>query len=422
MIENLARLARRHLVLFVALRDPALDARRPGAPRRPHRASTARWSRATSCASARSCCGGCGASAPTARGGAGGGLEHAAHQPLPRHQAPGAGVKSVEFRREREATRGASSRPWSHACEARGPAHADARPSSAACRCSTARRCRRSAWRAPSRSTATWSSTWRAWPRARTSASTAPSAPPLEAAPALPGRRFPATVRALRRHLALSAALLVLGVGDRPRPDRRRIPTRFYALVGEDYAQGRTPAATTEELRAGPLRRQAPGRPAGRVRDVPLHAQRAGRHALRGARLRGGRAGHAAAVHQRAAPRRLRGALPGARARLEFWAWLLPHGVTELLAVVLCGAAGLAVGESAALPGPPHAPRATWACAAARPGVVVLGAVLMLLLAGLIEGIFRQTVHDVALRLLGGDAVGAVLDRLLHARGPATPT
>jgi hypothetical protein len=31
--------------------------------------------------------------------------------------------------------------------------------------------------------------------------------------------------------------------------------------------------------------------------------------------------------------------------------------------------------------------------------VVVLGAVLMLLLAGLVEGIFRQTVHDVFVRL-----------------------
>ena len=104
-----------------------------------------------------------------------------------------------------------------------------------------------------------------------------------------------------------------------------------------------------------------------------------------------------AAVHERPAARRVRARSTSERGlALEFWAWVLPHGVTELLAVVLCGAAGLRR-RGAALPGPPHAARQPGR-RGREAGVVVLGAVLMLLLAGLIEGIFRQTVHDVDLR------------------------
>src|SRR5436305_6370748 len=35
----------------------------------------------------------------------------------------------------------------------------------------------------------------------------------------------------------------------------------------------------------------------------------------------------------------------------EFWAWVLPHGVTELTAVCLCGAAGMAIGSALVFPG-----------------------------------------------------------------------
>jgi uncharacterized membrane protein SpoIIM required for sporulation len=83
---------------------------------------------------------------------------------------------------------------------------------------------------------------------------------------------------------------------------------------------------------------------------------------------------------------------------LEFWAWILPHGITELLAVVLCGAAGLAMGESLLFPGR-HTRLVNLGRRGREAGVLVLGSVLMLLLAGLVEGIFRQTVHSVPLRI-----------------------
>jgi uncharacterized membrane protein SpoIIM required for sporulation len=84
---------------------------------------------------------------------------------------------------------------------------------------------------------------------------------------------------------------------------------------------------------------------------------------------------------------------------LEFWAWLLPHGVTELLAVALCGGAGLAVAAAVVAPGRHgrlHAIAETGRTAA----LVVLGACALFLVAGLIEGILRQAIHDVPVRWL----------------------
>jgi len=83
---------------------------------------------------------------------------------------------------------------------------------------------------------------------------------------------------------------------------------------------------------------------------------------------------------------------------LEFWAWVLPHGVTELLAIALCGAAGLRFGAAVAFPGP--APRlerlSRWGREA---GLIVIGAVALFLVAASIEGVFRQLVNDVGARL-----------------------
>lgn len=221
--------------------------------------------------------------------------------------------------------------------------------------------------------------------------------PALEAARRFVTERFPTTVRTLRRHLALSAALLMLGTLTGLGLTATD-PNRFYALVDEDYAQGRTPASTTGELREVLYDDKHPADLLGAfAMYLFTHNARVG---MLCAAL-----GFAAGV-----PVMLllfsNGLLLGAFAALyqerglgiEFWAWILPHGVTELLAVVLCGAAGLAVGESLLFPGR-HTRLHNLGLRGREAGVVVLGAVLMLLLAGLVEGVFRQTVHDVVLRL-----------------------
>ena len=53
MMENLDRLSRRHVVVFVALQDPALAATADRAPADLPWSSTARWSPAACCATAR---------------------------------------------------------------------------------------------------------------------------------------------------------------------------------------------------------------------------------------------------------------------------------------------------------------------------------------------------------------------------------
>ena len=82
---------------------------------------------------------------------------------------------------------------------------------------------------------------------------------------------------------------------------------------------------------------------------------------------------------------------------VDWWLWILPHGVTELSAIVIGGAGGLVIAQSMIFPGRSRrldllrvqGPRA---------GVLAMGAVVMLLLAALIEGFFRQLVTDKGLR------------------------
>ena len=84
--------------------------------------------------------------------------------------------------------------------------------------------------------------------------------------------------------------------------------------------------------------------------------------------------------------------------------WLAIHGTTELFAITLAGAAGLHIGLSLAFPG--RQTRLDAATAAGRrAAVVMMGAVVMLLVAGLLEGIGRQTIDSGPLRAAIGCAM-----------------
>jgi uncharacterized membrane protein SpoIIM required for sporulation len=77
----------------------------------------------------------------------------------------------------------------------------------------------------------------------------------------------------------------------------------------------------------------------------------------------------------------------------EFAAWLSIHGTTELFAALIGGAAGIHIGRSMAFPGE----RSVLAAAAAsgrRAALVMAGTVIMLAVAGLLEGYGRQLVAD----------------------------
>jgi uncharacterized membrane protein SpoIIM required for sporulation len=221
--------------------------------------------------------------------------------------------------------------------------------------------------------------------------------PMRETVAGLLGTRLPQAVRSVAPHLALALALIVLGTLTGMRLTLED-PGRFYSFVSPEYAQGRGPASSTEELLS--VLNDTGGGAADVLTAFAMflftHNAKIGMLAFA--------LGFAAGVpvlfllFQN-------GLLLGAFAALyherglslEFWAWVLPHGVTEFLAIALCGAAGFLLGQSVLFPG--SATRLqNLAHNGRRAGVVVLGAVLLFWLAGLIEGIFRQSVHDLAVR------------------------
>jgi uncharacterized membrane protein SpoIIM required for sporulation len=90
----------------------------------------------------------------------------------------------------------------------------------------------------------------------------------------------------------------------------------------------------------------------------------------------------------------------------EFGGWVFIHGVTELFAVALAGAAGLRIGWSIAFPG--DATRVAAAARAGRQGaIVMLGVVVMLFFAGLLEGVARQLITSDSVRWAIAVATGA---------------
>lgn len=81
----------------------------------------------------------------------------------------------------------------------------------------------------------------------------------------------------------------------------------------------------------------------------------------------------------------------------EVMGWLLIHGVTELFAIVLAGAAGFVIGRAVAFPG--KLSRMTSARdAGRRAALIAAGCVVMLFLAGLLEGFGRQMINSDAAR------------------------
>jgi uncharacterized membrane protein SpoIIM required for sporulation len=82
---------------------------------------------------------------------------------------------------------------------------------------------------------------------------------------------------------------------------------------------------------------------------------------------------------------------------VEFGSWILPHGVTELLAVMLCGGAGFAVGMAAIFPGR-RTRLESLVESGRRAGTIAVGCIAMFFVAALIEGFFRQLVNDVGTR------------------------
>lgn len=210
-------------------------------------------------------------------------------------------------------------------------------------------------------------------------------------------RRFPQLMRRARWHVAMAALFVLLGMATGWLMTAGE-PDLFYSFVPETVAQDRGPASTTAALRAVLY---SGGDDAG----TALHTfasflftnnARIGILAFAlGFALgvptlfllftNGLTLGAFAALYQS------RGL------SIEFWAWVLPHGITELLAVVLCGGAGLLLADAIVFPGR-HTRLETLAIRGRSAAALVIGAVALFFVAALIEGLFRQLVHSVPLR------------------------
>lgn len=206
---------------------------------------------------------------------------------------------------------------------------------------------------------------------------------------------FPAAVRSIALHVAVAAGLLLLGMaiawamvaGDMD---------NYSLFVDAGMAQGRDPAASTEELRRTLFYEQGSDGLLTFATFLFTHNSSVGilTYGLgfvfglpvvlllffTGMDL----GAMSALFHARGLG-------------VEWWSWILPHGVTELTAIVLCGAAGLAIAQEVVFAGR-RARLVALAATGRRMGGVVAGCVVMLLLAGLVEGVFRQLVMHVPTR------------------------
>ncbi len=82
----------------------------------------------------------------------------------------------------------------------------------------------------------------------------------------------------------------------------------------------------------------------------------------------------------------------------EMWAWILPHGVTELGAIVLCGGVGLMLGKAVVRPGT-KSRNQSLLDAGREAAKICIGAGGMLVLAALIESYVRQSTWSTPTRL-----------------------
>ena len=86
---------------------------------------------------------------------------------------------------------------------------------------------------------------------------------------------------------------------------------------------------------------------------------------------------------------------------VEFSAWLSVHGTTELFGILLSGAAGLHIGRSMAFPGERTVLEAA-SVSGKRSAVVMVGVVIMMVVAALLEAFPRQLVEGAQSRFVIG--------------------
>ncbi len=217
--------------------------------------------------------------------------------------------------------------------------------------------------------------------------------------------RLPAAVRRFRWHVVLALFFLMIGVTAGYFLVSNN-PEAFHAFVDSAYSQGRGPEASRQDLErslggADGLDTDLLGAFSG---DLFVHNATI---ALFSFAL-----GFAAGLPVFLALLRF-GLLMGAffavfiRQGLgwEFGGWLAVHGTTEVLGILLASAGGIALAGALLFPGP-HARLESLARRGREAGALAIGAVLLLFVAGLLEGLVREQVTDMGTRyVIGGIAL-----------------
>ena len=209
---------------------------------------------------------------------------------------------------------------------------------------------------------------------------------------------WPAAVRAVWKETLIIALIIILGAATSWALVASD-PQWYYNFVPEDLAGGRDPRATAEYLRSTLGHGDAEGGQGGLHVFATYLFTHNSRVSILSFAL-----GFAFGVptmmleyYQGISLGAMLAVFSGKGLGFEFGGWLFIHGTTELFAAALSGAAGLRIGTAVVFPGPRG--RLEAAAAAGRTaGKVMVGVILMLLVAGLLEGFGRQLVTDTMLR------------------------
>lgn len=220
-------------------------------------------------------------------------------------------------------------------------------------------------------------------------------------------RDFPAAVRSARWHLLVSVLALLAGVvaGFMLVSDDE---AWFAALVPGALAGDRGPASTRQELLDGEIFAPWPGA----LGSFALAANFLLRHnTLIGIMTFAlGIAGGVPTVLLMVYQGLSLGAFFALHAdrglAVDFLGWVSIHGVTELTAIALCGAAGLVLGDTVLFPGR-YGRLDSLALNGRRAAQIAIGAVLLFFVAAILEGGFRQLVASTGLRFAVGGVTGA---------------
>lgn len=229
-------------------------------------------------------------------------------------------------------------------------------------------------------------------------------------------RDWPAAAQALWRETSVAFALTVASVVTAYILVRRD-PDWFYSFVDPGLASGRDPMATTASLRDTLY--DKPNLTEGLYGLSAFLFTHNAQIALFAFAL-----GFALCLPT-AALMVLNGGMLGAFVALfamrglayEANGWLFVHGSTEILAIILAGAAGFSIGWAVTFPGDRTRVDAA-AEAGRRAATLMAGVVVMLFVAGLLEGFARQLVQvDIARYAIGGAMLVFWLAYLYWPRG-----